>query len=162
MTQIEPITKLSSLLILLGIAVITPLIIVLNNYNSKFQDNWSTQSFSTDELNKLCQNSMSVELNSKIVLIRQLEREQRRLQADFPADCESMLHQLWVLAAPQLGKEGRVIEAMNYLCKVPPTSESFNQAKLWIDHWYNSPVWGQKTQSYVNLISNCPAAQIKT
>lgn len=173
LTQIQPITKLGSLITLLGIALLAPLIIILNNYNSKFnpQDSspvneqiseqtseQTSQSSISPELEKLCQNQPAIEANFQLGLIGQLEQEQQRLQADFPPECENTLHKLWVLAAPQLGKEGRVIEALNYLCKVPPTSASFNQAKLWIDNWYNSPNWGQKTKSYINLINNCPAA----
>lgn len=161
----EPITKLGSLMTLLGIALLAPLIIVFNNYNSKFnfQDNASdkvkiSQSSISPELEKLCQNQVGIAADFQLGLIEQLEQEQQRLQADFPTECEATLHKLWVLAAPQLGKQDRVIEALNYLCKVPSTSASFNQAKLWIDNWYNSPTWGEKTQSYINLIDDCPAA----
>ena len=163
--KIEPITKLVSLITLFGIALLAPLIIIFNNYNFKFnsQDNildkeQIKQISISPELEKLCQNQTAIEANFQLGFIEQLEQEQQRLQADFPPECEITLHKLWVLAAPQLGKEDRVIDALNYLCKVPPTSASFNQAKLWIDNWYNSPTWGQKTKSYVNLIKNCPAA----
>ncbi len=158
----QPITKLGSIFTLLAILFLAPLVIIFNNYYSKLEpklDLLSSKSLDSDELLKLCQNQISTVEESQVDLIVQLEQSKQNLKETFPDECETMLHKLWVLAAPQLGKENRVIDAVNYLCKIPSDSENFNQAKIWIDRWYNSPTWGQPTQAYLKLVSECPAAE---
>jgi len=97
-------------------------------------------------------------------LISQLEKNKVKITAEFPDgfvafpdNCEVALNKLRVLAAPQLGRENRVIEAIKNLCKVPADSDSLNEAKIWIDNWYDSPGWGQRTKAYLSLTSNCAA-----
>ncbi|GAB4548287.1 MAG: hypothetical protein Tsb0014_43040 [Pleurocapsa sp.] len=155
--KIEPATKLASIATLLAIFLLTPLIIVVNNYNNNSSN--TIESSEYESLTNLCETPISTASNSTLEIINKLEKNKQLLQEKFPENCEAMLHKLWVLAAPTLGKSDRVIEAINYLCKVPPNSASFNQAKFWLKNWYNSPNWGEQTRSYVNLISNCPAAE---
>ena len=59
----------------------------------------------------------------------------------------------------KLGKENRVLDGIQSLCQISATSESFNQAKLWLSRWYNSADWGEPTKSYLNFIDDCPAAE---
>ena len=158
----QPVTKLGSVITLLGILLLTPLVIVLNNYYFKSKlklDLFNSETSNSDVMLQLCQNQISPEAQSQADLIVQLEQGKQNLAGNFPDECETMLHKLWVLAAPQLGKENRVIDAVGYLCQIPSDSDNFSQAKIWIDRWYNSPIWGQPTQAYLNLVSECPAAE---
>ena len=158
----QPITKLGSIVTLLVMLLLTPLVIIINNHYFKLEskpDLLSSESSESDPLLQFCQSQISTESKSYAELIVQLEQNKQTLQENFPDECEAMLHKLWVLAAPQLGKENRVIDAVSYLCKIPNDSDHFTQAKIWFNRWYNSPAWGQQTQAYLDLTSECPVAQ---
>ena len=160
--DIQPMTKLGSIVTLVGILLLAPLVIIFNNYYSKSKLELNVTSSTpseSDELLQLCQNPISKQSKSHADLIVQLEQSKHSLQETFPNECEVMLHKLWVLVAPQLGTENRVIDAVDHLCKIPSDSKHFAQAKIWIDRWYNSPAWGQQTQAYLNLVSDCPVAK---
>ena len=67
------------------------------------------------------------------------------------------------MAAPLLGKENRILEAIRNLCKVPEDSEMYLDAEVWLKRWYNSSNWGEETKFYLEEFaeynnSDCPAA----
>ncbi|WP_019508593.1 hypothetical protein [Pleurocapsa sp. PCC 7319] len=169
----EPITKMSSLMTLAGIILLVPIILAVNNYYSLAKQEQKQASESLIEANKLKQFCREIHFDdpsSTLILISKLERGKqellkafpRKLEA-FPDNCETALNKLRVLAAPQLGKEHRVFEALRHLCKIPTDSEVFVEAEVWLDHWYNSPGWGKQTKFYLQEVtkqnvSRCPAA----
>ncbi|MDJ0595715.1 MAG: hypothetical protein QNJ72_37980 [Pleurocapsa sp. MO_226.B13] len=163
----EPITKFGSLLTLAGITLIVPLILAINNYYSS-ESNQQKKSEFTSEANRLkqfCKDLNLVDPASSLKLISQLEQSKQELLQSFPKNlevfpdnCETALNKLRILAAPQLGKENRTIEAVKNLCEIPADSESINEAKVWIEHWYNSATWGEETKSYLSLVDDCPAS----
>lgn len=165
--DIDPITKMSSFFILGGIILLIPLVIAVNNYYSPLAQEQKITDVKKSEANKLlqfCNELNLVESKLSLNLLSQLEKNKQELLRNFPENleifpenCEIALNKLRVLVAPQLGKENRVIEAIKNLCKIPPKSESLNEAKVWLKHWYNSPSWGKETQSYLDLVSHCPA-----
>lgn len=169
-TALEPITKLGSIITLLGIILLIPLVMTINSYYSRLQEapkNASESSTEGEKLRQVCSDMNLVDPSLSINLISQLERNKRELLQNFvndlevfPDTCETALNRLRILAAPQLGKEGRVIEAVRNLCKIPPDSESLTEAKIWLDHWNNSSQWGENTKSYLDLAAECPANDI--
>jgi hypothetical protein len=157
----EPLAKISSIVALIGILSLIPAIVFFKkDFDRQPENNLSLSStFDRVKLPDFCANTIPyrlIELNQTIL---KLERERQKLQDNFPEDCEMLLHKLWVLEAPTLGKGNHAIEAIDDLCKIPSNSESFNQAKFWIDRWYESPYWGEQTKSYLNLVDSCPAAE---
>jgi hypothetical protein len=172
----EPITKMSSWMVLAGIILLIPIILAINNYYwlSKLKPQPQLASEDTTETEKLqqfCNNLNLVEPSSSLNLIDQLEKNKQAILTNFPKqletfpeNCEIALNKLRVLATPQLGKENRVFEAIRHLCKIPSNSEMHLEAEVWLHHWYNSPSWGQETKMYLDEITqhdflNCPAAE---
>ena len=78
----------------------------------------------------------------------------------FPDNCETALDRLRILAAPQLGRESRVVEAIKNLCKISAESESIVEAGIWLEHWYNSDSWGKETKLYLKFVDDCPASKL--
>ncbi|MGL5796185.1 MAG: hypothetical protein ACRC06_17640 [Waterburya sp.] len=170
----EPITKMSSWMVLVGIVLLIPLILVINNYYSilkpKAQPQLASESIiDTEKLEQFCNNLNLVQSESSLNLISQIEKDKEKILANFPKqlepfpdNCEQTLNKLRVLAAPQLGKENRVFEAIRHLCKIPSNSEMHLEAELWLHHWYKSPSWGKETELYIEQITehhigDCPA-----
>jgi hypothetical protein len=159
----EPLAKIASIAALIVILSPIPWLIFLKENRDKSIETEPLLSSNNDQetLREFCNSTIPQELIEIDDNITKLERSQQQLQTSFPNECEILLHKLWVLAAPTLGKDNRAIEAIDNLCQIPSESPSFNQAKFWIDRWYYSPTWGTQTKSYLNLISNCPAAENK-
>jgi len=167
----EPITKIGSLLTLVGVVLFIPLILAINNYYSSKQSgqlNLNLDSSSpASKLKQFCSEINLVDPPSSISLISQIEKNKQIILGSFPStlegfpdNCETAINKLRVSAAPQLGKEGRVIEAIKNICKIPADADNINEAKIWIEHWYTSASWGQQTKSYLSLIDNdCPASK---
>ena len=168
----EPITKIGSLMTLAGIILLIPLILAINNYYSltKLQQKQPADSLiERDNLRQFCREIHFNDSSSSLTLISQLEQRKQemlksfpRTMEVFPANCETALNKLRVLAAPPPRKENRVFEANRHLCKIPSNSEVYLEAEVWLDHWYQSPSWGKKTKFYLNQItkndpSKCPA-----
>jgi hypothetical protein len=171
----EPITKMSSWMVLAGIVLLIPLILAINNYYSlskpKVQPQLAAESITdTEKLEQFCNNLNLVDPESSLNLISQIEKDKQEILANFPKqletfpdNCEMALNKLRVLAAPQLGKESRVFEAIRHLCQIPPNSEMYVEAQVWLNHWYDSPSWGKETKLYLEEVtkpnpSDCPAA----
>ncbi len=155
----EPLTQIAALTVLLGLLVISPIVIFLNNSQHKLsQENDSLDSQSLS-MSTLCVAPIPAEDATREDWLIRLEQEQQQLQEQFPDNCQSNLDKLIVLNAIRLGKENRVFDGINNLCKISATSESFNQAKFWLSRWYNSADWGEQTQLYLRSIPNCPATE---
>lgn len=165
----EIVTKFSSLFTLAGIVLFIPLVFVINNYSSSLRQQRKLIWEDTSQANKLkqfCNELNLADSLSAIKLISQIEKSKESILRSFPDtlegfpdNCETALNKLRILAAPQLGKESRVLEAIKHLCQIPADAENINEAKIWLEHWYNSPGWEQKTKSYLNLIDECPASK---
>ena len=169
----NPLTKMSSLMIMLGILLLVPLVIAINNYNSlskQEQKSTSVQESEATKLKQFCKNINLADSKSSLKFIDKLEQEKLDILNNFsknlekfPDNCETTLNKLRVLAAPQLGRENRVLEAIRHLCKIPADSEMVIEAEIWLSRWYNSPTWAQETKFYLEEISkydyaDCPAA----
>ena len=155
----EPFTQIVALTVLLGLLVISPIVILFNNSQHKLSqknNHFDSQSLSRSTF---CVESIPAKEAIQKDWRLRLELEQQRLPEQFPDNCQSNLDKLIVLNAVQLGKENRVPDGINNLCKISPTSESFNQAKFWLSRWYNSADWGEETQLYLRSIPDCPAAE---
>jgi hypothetical protein len=164
----EPLTKFSSLLTLIGVILFIPLVLAINNYYSSKQDLQTNSRLLSEagELEQFCNQINSTDPVSSISLITQIETNKQVLLRSFPNtlevfpdNCEIALNKLRVLAAPQLGKENRVIEAIRHLCKIPADAENINEAKIWVEHWYTSLSWGEETKFYLSLTNDCPAGK---
>ena len=160
-TQIEnePLSQIGAFIVGLGLLFIAPLVIVLNNSQDQpalENDNLNAQSLSQSTL---CVAPITSNLASQDDWRLRLQQEQQNLQQQFPDNCQRNLDNLIVLNALKLGKENRVLEGINNLCQISVTSESFNQAQFWLSRWYNSADWGEQTKTYLNSISDCPAAK---
>ena len=165
----EIITKFGSLLTLAGIVLLIPVVLVVNNYSSSLRQEkkLSVENLSqASKLKQFCRELNLVDSSSALGLISQIEKSKEEILRVFPYtlevfpdNCEAALNELRVLAAPQLGRESRVIEALRNLCKIPADGNNINEAKIWIEHWSASPTWGQETKSYLNLINECPASE---
>ena len=161
----ETLTKFGSLLTLAGITFLIPLVLIVNNY---YQEKISLEdTLQVSKAKQFCNEINLIDPSSAIELISRLEKNKELILRSFPNtletfpdNCETVLNKLRVLAAPQLGKENRVIEAIRNLCKIPTDAENISEAKIWIEHWYNSSSWGKETKSYLNLIDNCPAEKL--
>lgn len=167
---LSPLTKLASLLTLAGCVLLIPFVLAINNYYTGLQSKRRTTLDSVPQASKLeqfCDEINLIDPPSTLNLIYQLEKNQQKLGEQkystselFPDNCQTALNQLRILAVPQLGKENRVIEAVKNLCKIPADSENINEAKVWLERWYDSAAWGKETQSYVNLVESCPAGNL--
>ena len=159
----EPLTQIAALISVLGLLIISPVVIFLNN-NSQTRTESGSKSISLN----------SQALSSSVACVQpiptekaiqedwriRLKQEKQRLADQFPDNCQSNLDKLIVLNVLQLGKENRVLEGISDLCQISPTSESFNQAQFWLSRWYNSADWGEQTQSYLRIKDRaCPAAE---
>ena len=162
----EPLAQIAAFAIATGLLVISPLIIFFNNSQHKLvQENITTNSQSSNSqsssISNLCTMPIPQDLNSKKVWLLRLQQQQQTSSEQFPDICQSQLDKLIVLNALQLGKENRVLDGITNLCRISASSESFNQARFWLSRWSNSSDWGEQTKSYLNSISDCPAAKLK-
>ena len=174
----EPLTQIAALTVVLGLLVISPIVIFFNNSQHKLsQQNESLDSQSLSmpkSMSKvlrpsradsawtsstLCIAPIPAEVATQEDWRIRLEQGQEQLQEQFPDTCQSNLDKLIVLNALRLGKENRVLDGINNLCKISTTSESFNQSQFWLIRWYNSANWGKQTQLHLNSITHCPAAE---
>ena len=117
------------------------------------------QSSSSSSLATFCQSQIPSDEGEQENLRTRLENEKQKLKESFPPTCESLLYKLWGITAPTLGKYNQVIEAVSNLCQIPDKADNFNQAKFWINYWYDSPDWGKKVKAYLLLTPDCPAAE---
>ncbi|NJK58273.1 MAG: hypothetical protein HC939_20990, partial [Pleurocapsa sp. SU_5_0] len=162
----EPLTRISSIIACCGIALLIPLFLTINNYYSSLSKSSEVATPPTrkiNELQQLCGEINIADFNSSLKMVSKLEAEQRKFLTDFPPSCNHALNQLRVAIAPQLGKENRILEAIRHLCKIPPDSEVFLDAEVWLKRWHNSPSWGEETKFYLQEIKkhhaqSCPAA----
>jgi len=162
----EPLTKIGSIVTGVAIILLVPLFLTINNYylsltNGEKPVKNSQQQL--DELQKSCTLPTSNDLESLVSSISSLEMAQQQQQENFPDSCHITLNRLRVMAAPQLGRESRILEAIRYLCKVPPDSEMYIEAEVWLKRWYKSANWGEETKSYLEETDKynrggCPAA----
>jgi hypothetical protein len=155
----EPLTQIAALVIVLGLFLISPLVIFLNHSQHKLSQESKRIGSQSLPMSTLCVATIPAEEATQEDWRIRLEQEQQRLQEQFPDNCQSNLDKLIVLNALQLGKENRVLDGINNLCKIRATSESFNQAKFWLSRWYNSAHWGEQSQSYLRSLTDCPAAE---
>ena len=160
----EPLTKIGSIITGVAIALLIPLFLTINNYYSSLSNpakssnnprKLSSQIQSCDRLNP-------ADLGAILTAISELETTQQQ-QQDFPERCQTTLDRLRVMAAPKLGKESRILEAIRYLCKVPAESEMYIEAEVWLKRWYRSANWGAETKFYLEETDkynsgSCPAA----
>lgn len=118
-----------------------------------------------DKFEQFCNEIDFSNSDATLSTISKLEENQQLLE-EFPGSCETALNRLRIIAAPQLGQESRILEAVKHLCKIPGDSEMHLEAKVWIKHWYDSPDWGNKIDFYLDNFSNyknseCPAAHFR-
>jgi hypothetical protein len=160
-------TNRSSFTAFVAIALLIPLFLTLNNYLSPSKvDKVTTNSmWKANQLEQFCRELDFADSQSLsfLSLIAKLETNQQHLLNDFPANCNITLNQLRLLAAPQLGKDNRILEAIRHLCKVPADSEMYIDAEIWLKRWYDSASWGRETKLYIEEIKrhhnqSCPAA----
>ena len=162
----EPLTKIGSIVTGVAIALLIPLFLTINNYYSSLSNGEKTANGSQKEIDRLqesCNQLNASDLNSLLNSVANLELNQQQLQQDFPPNCEVALNRLRVMAAPQLGRESRILEAIRHLCKVPDDSEMHVEAEVWLKRWYNSADWGQETKTYLEETykhggGSCPVA----
>jgi len=168
--NLSPLTKFASLLTLAGFVLLVPFVIAISNYYSSLrqgeQQSLNSQSSASD-LKQFCGEINLIDPPSSLNLIYQLETNKQEILSQdakdiqqFPNNCETALNRLRVLAAPQLGRESRVIEAIKNICKIPADSDSLPEAGIWLEHWLNSDSWREQTKSYLKLIDNCPAKDL--
>lgn len=157
-------TRISSLLPLAAIALLIPFFLIINNYlaSSKTEKIAANSARKINELQQFC-NGLNADSKSSLNLISKLETDQQQLLSDFPTSCDTALNQLRVIAAPQLGKENKILEAIRHLCKVPANSEMNIDAEVWLRRWYESETWGKETKFYLEELKkhqyqSCPAA----
>ena len=178
----KPLIVAGSVITLGAIALLIPLLININNYyssNSKSEPantepanlepaNLEPKPADLDfalKVNKLeqfCDGIDSIDPNSSLTLISRLEKNQQLLEA-FPDSCQIALDRLRITAAPKLGQQSRILEAVKHLCKIPGDSPMHLEAEVWIRHWSESPDWGEKTRLYLDNFAKyknfeCPAA----
>lgn len=170
----EPLTKVSSLITLAAIGLLIPLFLKINNYYSSLSKPELSDAdylVEAEELEQFCSQIDYVDSSSALSLISQIERKQERTRnisdnSEVTDNCNTALNRLRVLAAPQLGRQNRVFEAIKQLCKVPPDSEVYVDAEVWLERWYNSSDWGEETQFYLQELTKysdaeCPAAHFR-
>jgi len=165
----EPLTKIGSIITGVAIALLIPLFLTINNYYSSLSNDGKAIKTSQKKIGRLqesCNQMDTTNLSSLLNAIANLESDRQQLQQDFPPNCEVALNRLRVLAAPQLGKESRILEAIRHLCKVPADSEMYIDAEVWLKRWYNSSNWGRETKFYLEETDkydgkSCPAAHFR-
>ena len=170
----EPLTKVSSLITLAAIGLLIPLFLKINNYYSSLSKPELSDAdylVEAEELEQFCSQIDYADSSSALSLISQIERKQERTRnisdnSEVTDNCNTALNRLRVLAAPQLGRQNRVFEAIKQLCKVPPDSEVYVDAEVWLERWYNSSDWGEETQFYLQELTKysdaeCPAAHFR-
>ena len=173
----EPLTKASSLITLAAIALLIPLFLTINNYYSSLSRREpqpdSSPSTETKDLEQFCSQIDYVDSSSALSQISQIERRKQELPENtssepevLPDNCNTALNRLRVLAAPQLGRDNRVFEAIELLCLVPPDSEVYVEAEVWLERWYSSSDWGEETKFYLQELTKysdaeCPAAHFR-
>ena len=118
-------------------------------------------------LQQFCNEIDFSDSTSKLNQIFKLEQKQKAiLNGDahnlytFPVICERALNQLRVVAAPELAKQGKTLEAIRNLCNIPNSSEFLTEAVVWLDHWYRSSTWGEETKLYLQEIPKCPSGKV--
>lgn len=162
----RPVTVIVSLISLGAIALSTPLFLKMNNYySSKLQEEETSKlNFvqKGENTQQLCDAIDFADSSASLNLLSRLE-EKQQLSEQIPINCEIALDRLRIMAVPELGKENRILEAINHLCKIPKNSEMHLEAKVWLKHWYDSAAWGKKTQFYLEDFTkyknlDCPAA----
>ena len=163
----EPLTRIGSIITCVAIALLIPLFLTINNYYSSLTKPESQKSISPKKINRLQDSCNSLNVSNLELLlntIAQLEASQQEFERDFPDNCENALNRLRVMAAPQLGRESRILEAIRHLCKVPENSEVYVDAEVWLKRWYSSKSWGNDTKLYLEETNkysgkgSCPAA----
>ena len=155
----EPLSQISAFIIGLGLLIIAPLVFFFNNSQPQATSDKASLNSQSLSRSTLCLTTIPADLASQEILRLRLEQEQQKFPEQLPDNCQSNLDKLIVLNALQLGKENRVLDGINHLCQINVTSESFNQAQFWLNRWYHSADWGEQTKSYLNSISDCPAAK---
>lgn len=163
-TTTASLTRINSLVPLAAIALLIPLFLIINNYLASFKAAKiaANSARKINELQEFC-NGLNADSKSLLKLIAKLETNQQQLLGDFPASCDTALNQLRVIAAPQLSKENKILEAIRHLCKVPANSKMYIDAEVWLRRWYDSASWGKETKFYLEEIEkhqhkSCPAA----
>jgi hypothetical protein len=163
----SPLTRISYLVVFAAIALLVPLWLIINNYLSSSKPERvmanPDSARKINELQQFCSELSFADSKSSLNLIFKLEADQQQLLNGFPASCDTALNHLRVLAAPQLGKENRILEAIGHLCKIPADSEMQIDAEVWLNRWYDSASWGKETKFYIEEIKkhdnkSCPAA----
>lgn len=162
----EPLTRISSVIICAAIAFLIPLFLTINNYYSSLSRTEQRTGLAAKNSNRLydsCDSLNVANLNLLLSSISELEANKEQFPQNFPDRCEIALNHFRVLAAPQLGRESRILEAIRHLCKVPPDSEMYVDAEVWLRRWYDSGSWGKETRLYLEETNkytgeNCPAA----
>ena len=157
-SQNEPLTQIAAALGGLGLLILSPLVIFWNNSQPQVEPEKIKRDSSPLSRSTWCVESIPGEESTQEDWRFRLEQEQQRAPEQFPANCQRNLDQLIVMKALQLGKNNRVLEGIEALCQISPTSASFNQAQFWLSRWSNAADWGEATQSYLNSLSDCPAA----
>ena len=173
-TNTEPLTKVGSLITLAAIGLLIPLFLKINNYYSSLSEpepSDASYSVEAEELEQFCSQIDYADSSSALSLISQIEKKQERAtnisdNLEVTNNCNTVLNRLRVLAAPQLGRENRVFEAIKHLCRVPPDSEVYVDAEVWLERWYNSSNWGKETKFYLEELTKysdaeCPAAHFR-
>jgi hypothetical protein len=159
--------KISYFVAFAAIALLVPLWLIINNYLSFFKLEKVTDNPDSARkihaLQKFCSELSFADSKSSLDSIVKLEANQQQLLSSFPASCDTALNHLRIVAAPQLGKENRILEAIRHLCKIPADSEMQIDAEVWLNRWYNSASWGKETKFYLEEIKKhdekgCPAA----
>ena len=171
----ESMRKARSLIILTETILLIPLFWIAINYFSltkkieqqEKQQQTFPQELQGDNLKGFCNEIDFSDSKSKLNLIFKLEQKQKEILKgetdnlyDFPDICETALNQLRILAAPELAKEGKTLEAIRILCNIPNGSEFLTEAAVWLDHWYHSSVWSTETKLYLQKAPNCPAGKV--
>ena len=162
----EPLTRVGSIITCTAIALLIPLFLTINSYYSslsKPQQTVLNTNKKADRLKQSCEQISFTDTNTILSSILNLEASRQQLANDFPERCRTVLNQLRVIAAPQLGKESRILEAIRHLCNVPADSEMYIEAEVWLKRWYNSADWGEETKFYLQERNkyndtSCPAA----
>lgn len=173
--QNEPFTQVAALTIVLGLLLTSPIVIFFNNFYFKLSQTQNSIASEISEISKIQTSTITISQESSTLKLCtdlipsdsatreewriSLEQQRQQSQENFSSDCRNSLDKLTILNAIRLGKENRVLDGINHLCKINTTSESFNQAKFWLSRWHSSPSWGEHTEYYLNSIEGCPVAE---
>ena len=166
----EPLTRIGSIITCAAIALLIPLFLTINNYYSSLsqpqQQGIASTNKKINRRQQSCDSPDIASLDSLLSSISQLEANQKQFPQSFSDNCQITLNSLRVLAAPQLGRESRILEAIHHLCKVPANSEVYVDAEVWLERWYRSDDWGNETKRYIegsakHTAKSCPAAHFR-